>query len=85
VTNSEIVGSTGVTLLLGAFAATSFGRLSVDSKIYHLVNAVGAGLSCAASAMIGFVPFVVLEGTWALVALLALVRLIGQPQRSRER
>ena len=80
-TTSELVGSTGVLLLLGAFAATSFGWWSVDSRAYHAVNLVGASLSCAASAMIGFAPFVVLEGTWALVALVALVRLVRRAGR----
>lgn len=71
---AEVVGSTGVALLLLAFAASSFGRMSSESRGYHAMNVVGASMSCAASAMIGFVPFVVLEGTWALVALVAFVR-----------
>ena len=75
-TPAEAVGSTGVLLLLLAFALTSFGRWSVDSRRYHATNLVGASLSCGASAMIGFAPFVVLEGTWAVVALAALVRLV---------
>ena len=37
------------------------------------MNFVGAGLACAAAALIPFLPFVVLEGTWSLVALVALV------------
>jgi len=35
---------------------------------------LGAGLACYASWRIDFLPFVVLEGTWALVALAALLR-----------
>ena len=37
------------------------------------MNFIGAGLACAAAALIPFLPFVVLEGTWSLVALVALV------------
>lgn len=73
-TAAEGVGSTGVALLLLAFALASFGRLDNRGATYHAMNVVGASLSCAASAMIGFVPFVILEGSWALVALVALAR-----------
>ncbi|MEQ1503415.1 MAG: hypothetical protein ABMB14_14350 [Myxococcota bacterium] len=73
-TGAEAIGSLGVALLLLAFALTSFGTLSSRSAPYHALNVIGASLSCSASALIGFVPFVVLEGTWALVALVALIR-----------
>ena len=38
------------------------------------MNAAGAGLACWASYLLGFFPFVVLEGIWSLVAVVALVR-----------
>jgi hypothetical protein len=85
VTPAELIGATGVALLLLAFALTSFGWLGSRSALYHAMNVLGAGLSCTASAMIGFVPFVVLEGTWAVVALVALVRAlwVSRPRRGR--
>jgi hypothetical protein len=85
VTLAELIGATGVALLLLAFALTSFGWLGSRSALYHAMNVLGAGLSCTASAMIGFVPFVVLEGTWALVALVALTRAlwVARPRRGR--
>ncbi len=70
----DLVGSAGVTLLLVAFALNSAGRLASDCRRYHLMNLVGASLSCAASAMLGYLPFVVLEGSWALVAAVGLWR-----------
>lgn len=73
-TPAEGMGSVGVALLLVAFALTSFGLLDSRCATYHAMNLVGASLSCTASAMIGFLPFVVLEGTWAAVALVALIR-----------
>lgn len=79
---AEWIGSTGVALLLGAFFLNLIGRLSRTSRVYHTLNVVGAGLSCYASYLIGFVPFVVLEGTWSAVALIALVR-AGTLTRSR--
>ena len=73
-TIADIVGSIGVTMLLAAFALNAFGRLRSDSRWYGALNVVGAGLAGVASALIGYVPFVVLEGTWCVVALARFVR-----------
>ena len=69
---SSIVGSVGVTVLLAAFFLHLFGFLS-QGRVYILLNIIGAGLSCYASVLIRFWPFVVLEGCWAVVSLMALV------------
>jgi hypothetical protein len=71
---SEAAGSIGVALLLIAFFLNLFGLMSSDSRMYQSMNAVGAGISCYASYLIGFAPFVILEGTWCAVAVLAMVR-----------
>ena len=70
----EVAGSIGVALLLIAFFLNLFGLISPDSRVYQSMNAVGAGISCYASYLIGFAPFVVLEATWCAVAILAMVR-----------
>jgi len=74
-TFAELVGSVGVFLLLVAFFLNLFGRIRHTARTYQLMNAVGAGLSCYASYLIGFAPFVVLEGTWSVVAIVAMVAL----------
>jgi hypothetical protein len=71
---SDWIGSVGVALLLGAFFLNLFGFLGHATRAYQLTNALGAGLACYASYRIGFFPFVVLEGVWSLVAVVALVR-----------
>ena len=38
------------------------------------MNVVGGALSCYASFLIDFLPFVILEGTWSLVAFAGLVK-----------
>lgn len=73
-TTAEAVGTAGVTLLLCAFALNLAGRLSPRGRAYQGLNLAGAGLACASAWMIGFLPFVVLEGTWAAVAAVALLR-----------
>ena len=71
---SEIIGSIGVALLLIAFFMNLFGMLSSDSRAYQAMNAVGAAVSCYASYLIGFAPFVVLEAIWCVAAVAAMVR-----------
>ena len=71
---AEIFGSIGVAMLLIAFFMNLFGLMSSDSRVYHAINAVGAGISCYASYLIGFAPFVVLEATWCAVAVVAMIR-----------
>ena len=71
---SEIAGSIGVALLLVAFFMNSFAMLDSDSRAYQAMNAVGAAVSCYASYLIGFVPFVVLEAIWCAAAVAAMLR-----------
>jgi hypothetical protein len=73
---STVVGSAGVGLLLVAFFLNLFKLTSQDSKLYVVMNMIGAALSCYASFLIGFIPFVVLEGTWSVVAAIAMVKLL---------
>ncbi len=71
---SEIIGSIGVALLLIAFFMNLFGMLTSDSRAYQAMNAVGAAISCYASYLIGFAPFVVLEAIWCAAAIAAMLR-----------
>lgn len=73
-TLADGIGSIGVALLLLAFVLNITSALDRHSRVYQGINALGAGLACYASWMIGFVPFVVLEGTWCLVAIAAFAR-----------
>lgn len=68
------MGSTGVTLLLVAFFLNLMKVLRSDGWLYLIMNLVGASLACYSSYLIRFMPFVVLEGTWAGVAAIALAR-----------
>ena len=74
-TFAELVGFVGVFFLLAAFFLNLVGVLGVNSLAYVCLNLFGAGLACYASYLVDFMPFVVLEGTWAIVAAVALGRL----------
>jgi len=74
VSAETLIGSAGVALLLLAFFLNLVRVLSTQSYPYTALNFAGASLAGYASYLIGFVPFVVLEGTWVVVAAVALVR-----------
>lgn len=80
---ATLIGSAGVGLLLLAFFMNLFGFLRRDGYAYLLLNLSGGALACYSSHLIGFLPFVVLEGTWAVVAFVAVVKKIStRPGRS---
>ena len=70
---SDWVGASGVSLLLIAFALNVYGILDRRSFIYSAMNALGAGLAAYASWLISYLPFLILEGTWCLVSVIALI------------
>ena len=71
---SDIIASIGVIILLIAFLLNLYRKLSAESKIYSLLNFIGAGVCCFASYMIRFYPFIILEAIWAFVALVSLFK-----------
>jgi hypothetical protein len=75
-----LVGSLGVALLLLAFFLNLFGFLAQDAPVYIGMNIAGAGLACWSSWVIAFIPFVVLEAVWCLVAAAALVKRFRTPR-----
>jgi hypothetical protein len=76
--HSTIVGFLGVAILLLAFFLNLFRRLRTDRAPYLSLNLIGAALACWSSYLIQFVPFVLLEGTRAVVAAVALGRAVSK-------
>lgn len=74
------ISALGVGLILLAFVLVTFKRSTPDKPIVLLLNFVGAGLACWGAALIPSYPFVALEGIWAFVALLALMRTFYNPK-----
>jgi hypothetical protein len=79
---ATLIGSAGVALLLIAFVMNLLRVLRAEGHAYMALNLVGAGLACYSSWLIGFMPFVVLEGVWAIAALAGLARAILLRSRS---
>lgn len=72
--NATVIGLIGVSLLLLAFFLNLFKFLRAESYLYMILNLVGGALACYSSYLINFMPFVLLEGTWAVVAAVGVVR-----------
>jgi hypothetical protein len=69
-------GFIGITLLLLAFFLNLMEKIKTGSLPYLLLNFMGAGIACLASVLLNYIPFVILEGCWALVSAFGLVKLI---------
>lgn len=77
-TFAELIGSIGVALLLLAYLLDLTNRLPNGTPMSLTINSVGAGLASTSAYLIQFWPFVILEGTWALVSVIGLTRLLRQ-------
>ncbi|MFI5218004.1 MAG: hypothetical protein ACHQNT_00860 [Bacteroidia bacterium] len=71
---ADWIGTTGVFILLLAFFMNAFSFIKKDSKIYFGMNFAGAAIACYASILINFLPFVMLEGVWCLVSVVAFIK-----------
>ena len=74
---ATLIGSIGVGLLLVAFLFNLLGVMRAGGYAYLALSLAGGALACLSPYMIGVVPFVVLEGTWAAAAGFGLVRKIS--------
>lgn len=74
-TSADWIGSLGVFLILLAYVLNVIGKLNTKDISFILLNLIGATLACIASVLLDYVPFIILEGTWALVSLYALFTL----------
>ncbi len=81
-TIATAIGFTGVGLLLLGFVLNLTKTLHAEGVAYLCLNLVGAALACTSSWLIDFMPFVLLEGFWAMATLVALVRVLvlGSPK-----
>jgi hypothetical protein len=71
-TTVDLIGFIGVSLILLAFFLNLINVLSNKSMGYILLNFIGASIACYASYLLKYIPFVILEGIWAVVSLIGL-------------
>lgn len=70
----DLLGFIGVSLILIAYFLNLNNKLKADDIRYIILNLIGAMLACLASVLMAYYPFVLLEGVWTLVSLVALVK-----------
>ena len=75
---NDWMGFTGVAVLLIAFLLNLFKKIPSGGLTYILMNITGAGMACIASVLIHYVPFIILEGAWTVVSIIALIRYYRQ-------
>jgi hypothetical protein len=67
------IGFIGVAILLIAFFLNVSNVIKSDGFLYLFLNFIGAGISCAASIMLKYIPFVIMEASWTIVSLVGIV------------
>lgn len=75
---TNIVSSVGVSLILLAYFLNTFKYISNTSKLYFVLNIVGGAFACYGSVLLNSLPFIILEGTWSLVALIGFLKSLKQ-------
>jgi hypothetical protein len=72
---TQLVSLVGAALVLGAFIASQLGRLSTRGAAYRLMNLTGSLILTVVAVLGRVYGFVVLNGVWAAVSLIGIVRL----------
>ncbi|MES2514856.1 MAG: hypothetical protein V4580_11960 [Bacteroidota bacterium] len=75
---TDVISTIGVSLILLAFFLNTFNYLEEKSKLFFLLNMVGGAFACYGSILLNSLPFIILEGTWSLVALVGLIKNLKQ-------
>lgn len=74
--SNDIIGAIGVGIILLAYFLNIFSLIKKDGSLYFILNIIGASIACFASYLIDYVPFIILEATWAIVSVFGLIRSI---------
>ena len=77
---NDIIGTIGVGLVLLAYFLNIFSLIKKDGVLFYLLNIIGGAISCYASILIHFLPFIILEGIWTIVSVIGLIKSIKKPQ-----
>ena len=72
----QIVSLIGAVLILLPFTASQFGRMRTSSLAYQLLNLIGSAALTAVAVLERQCGFILLEGTWAVMSLVGLSRLL---------
>jgi len=68
------IGFIGVFQILLAYILNVIGKINSADLSFILLNFIGASMACVASILMEYIPFIILEGVWALVSLISLIK-----------
>lgn len=71
---NDLIGTIGVGLILLAYFLNIFSLIKKEGILFYVMNIVGASIACFASILISYWPFIILEGTWAIVSVVGLLK-----------
>jgi len=71
---TDVISTIGVSLILLAFFLSTFNYISGSGKFYFALNSIGGAFACYGSILLHSIPFMILEGAWCLVAVIALIK-----------
>ena len=74
--SATVIGFLGVGAILAAYFLSLLGTIETNGLTYLIINLIGATLAAVSSILIKSLPFTILEITWALVSLVAIVNLL---------
>lgn len=73
---TDWLGFIGVALILLAYFLNITDKIRNKSYTFILLNLIGASLACAASVLLNYLPFIILEGVWAFISLISLLKVL---------
>jgi hypothetical protein len=79
---TDIIGTIGVGLILIGYFLNIFSLIKKDGVLFYVLNILGGAIACFSSYLIRFWPFVILEGTWAIISVIGLLKSIKKPQEN---
>jgi hypothetical protein len=75
----QLIGIFGAVLVLAAYVALQRRWLTLEQRVYYVMNFVGAGLLTWIAAADRQIGLTLVEGAWALLSLPGLIRARARP------